>query len=518
MKDLAKPAIDVVNNNILKFYPAERWLKTYINWMENIRDWCISRQLWWGHRIPVYYCQKCGQMIVAHDRPLKCENCDTMDWKQDENVLDTWFSSWLWPFSTMDWPEKNEVLEYFYPTDVLITAPDIIFFWVARMIMAGLEFMDEIPFKVVYLNGIVRDSIGRKMSKSLGNGIDPLDIIERYSADAMRFTLLVLSAEGQDINLSESHFEMGRNFSNKIWNAYRFIAMNLNTENNNYLDYKKYYQLSDKWILSRLQKTIDNVGKNLDNYRLNDSITAVYHFFWHEFCDWYLEQIKARLTDESPQVEKETAVSIAVQVMKTCMNLLHPYIPFITEEIWDRLKIEGQESIVISTWPIVSHELVDDKSEKEMIFIQNVITSIRNIRSEMNIPLSSKVDFKFKSEDKGKTEIINKQTQYIQQLARVSKIEQIPISEKIRGTAMNVVDNVELFVPLIGLIDLDKERSRLVKEMERLNSQIKALDKKLSNSQFLDKAPASVIEQEKNKRQNFIEKFEKIKRNIDQLN
>jgi valyl-tRNA synthetase len=294
--------------------------------------------------------------------------------------------------------------------------------------------------------------------------------------------------------------------------------MNLNTENNNYLGYKKYYQLSDKWILSRLQKTIHNVGKNLDNYRLNDSITAVYHFFWHEFCDWYLEQIKARLTDESPQVEKETAVSIAVQVMKTCMNLLHPYIPFITEEIWDRLKIEGQESIVISTWPIVSHELVDDKSEKEMIFIQNVITSIRNIRSEMNIPLSSKVDFKFKSEDKGKTEIINKQTQYIQQLARVSKIEQIPISEKIRGTAMNVVDNVELFVPLIGLIDLDKERSRLVKEMERLNSQIKALDKKLSNSQFLDKAPASVIEQEKNKRQNFIEKFEKIKRNIDQLN
>ncbi len=518
MKELARPAIDVVQNGRLKIHPAERWLKTYINWLENIRDWCISRQLWWGHRIPVYYCQKCGEMVAAQEQPDHCPKCQANEWKQDENVLDTWFSSWLWPFSTLGWPDETPDLKYFYPTDVLATGPDIIFFWVARMVMAGMEFMEEIPFRDVYLNGIIRDNIGRKMSKSLGNGIDPVDIIDRYSADAMRFTLLMLSSEGQDINLSESHFEMGRNFSNKIWNAYRFLALNLDQPHDDYQNYKQHYQLADHWILSRLQTTINEVGKNLDNFRLNDSITTVYHFFWHEYCDWYLELIKPRLSEEADPEQKKTVRAIAVHVMKTCMGLLHPYIPFISEEIWQRLKNEDEDSLVIAAWPKATKELVGSGVEHDMQFVQNVIVAIRNIRSEMNVPPGSKAELVVKSDDRQRLALLNKQSEYLNRLARIKSIREVPHSETVTGAAMAVVENIELFIPLAGLIDLTVERNRLQKEIDRLVNQVNGLNKKLLNKQFLEKAPENVVNQEKEKLRDFSEKLSKLNKNLEQLN
>jgi valyl-tRNA synthetase len=518
MKDLAKPAINVVTDGQLKFYPAERWLKTYINWLENIRDWCISRQLWWGHRIPVYYCQECGEVVATHQQPDTCEKCSGNRWKQDENVLDTWFSSWLWPFSTLGWPDETPELKYFYPTNLLVTGPDIIFFWVARMIMSGMEFMSNIPFQDVYLNGIIRDHIGRKMSKSLGNGIDPLDIIEKYSADAMRFTLIMLSSEGQDINLAESHFEIGRNFSNKVWNAFRFLAMNFDIPMDNYLDYQQHFQLSDRWILSRLQHTIQEVGNNLENFRVNDSLSAVYHFFWHEFCDWYLELIKPRLTQDSVDSDRKAALTVGIHILKTCMNLLHPYIPFITEEIWNRLKNEQEKSIVISNWPVVKQELMDSKNEKEMVFIQNIIAAVRNIRSEMNVPLGSWADVRFKTDRQERANIIAKQAGYIRHLARVKKVSHISDQETIKGAAVAVVEGIELFVPLADLIDIEVERQRLSKEIGRLEGQIIGLNKKLQNEQFLNKAPESVVKQERDKLKTFQEKKQKLCINLDQLN
>ncbi len=518
MKELAQPAMEVVKDGRLKIHPAERWLKTYINWLENIRDWCISRQLWWGHRIPVYYCANCGETVAALDEPQKCPACGHQEWKQDENVLDTWFSSWLWPFSTLGWPDETPDLKYFYPTDLLVTGPDIIFFWVARMIMAGMEFMQDIPFREVYLNGIIRDHIGRKMSKSLGNGIDPLDIIEKYSADAMRYTLIILSSEGQDINLSESHFEMGRNFSNKIWNAYRFLAMNLEVPADNYPDYRQQFQLADCWILSRLAKTIGEVSRNLDNYRINDSLTAVYHFFWHEFCDWYLELIKPRLSPEADRIQRETARGVAVHVMKTCMNLMHPYIPFITEEIWMKLKNENEDSLVIAQWPRAESHLINEEAEGEMVLVQGVISAVRNIRSEMNVPPGRMAAMKFKTEDETLAGRISQQADYIKQLARVSELELVDRNEKIVAAAVAVLENIEIFVPLAGLIDLDAERSRLSREIERLETQVHGLEKKLLNEQYLSKAPQQVVLQDKEKLKNFSEKLEKFRSNLKLIN
>ncbi len=517
MKDLAKPAIEVVKDGRLKFHPAERWLKTYINWLENIRDWCISRQLWWGHRIPVYYCQECGNTVAAQQQPDACEKCGSTNWKQDEDVLDTWFSSWLWPFSTLGWPDDTPDLRYFYPTDTLVTGPDIIFFWVARMVMAGMEFMKDVPFRDVYLNGIVRDHLGRKMSKSLGNGIDPVEIIDKYSADAMRFTLIMLSSEGQDINLAESHFEMGRNFSNKVWNAYRFLAMNLEKPADNYLDYKEHFQLADRWILSRLQRTIEAVGGNLDKFRINDSLSAVYHFFWHEFCDWYLELIKPRLSAEAAPEERETVRAIAVHVMKVSMSLLHPYVPFITEEIWNRLKAKDEPSLVIAPWPQVQESLVNAQDEEEMRFVQEVIGAVRNIRSEMNVPPGRQATVKFKCDNPERVEIISRNQHYIKHLARLTEITPIDRRENVPSAAMAVVEDVEIYVPLEGLIDIEVEKQRLSKEIERLEKQIGGLEKKLSNQQFLEKAPRRVVQQEQEKLQNFRQKLEKLQNNLSQL-
>ncbi|GAB4368242.1 MAG: valine--tRNA ligase [Calditrichia bacterium] len=518
MKELAKPAIQVVEDGRIQLHPPERWFKTYINWLENIRDWCISRQLWWGHRIPVYYCQTCGETVAAHEAPDSCPTCQGREWKQDENVLDTWFSSWLWPFSTLGWPDETPELKYFYPTDTLVTGPDIIFFWVARMVMAGMEFMKDVPFRHVYLNGIVRDEFGRKMSKSLGNGIDPLEIIEKYSADAMRFTLIMLGSEGQDINLAVSHFDMGRNFSNKIWNAYRFLALNTDEPPDNYLDYAPRFQLADRWILSRLQTTIDEFTTNLENFRVNDSLQTLYHFFWHEFCDWYLEFIKPRLADQNDLLQKKTASAVAVHVLKSCMNMLHPFIPFITEEIWNRLKSPEESDLVISPMPQAEPDLSDKNAEADMNFIQEVIGAIRNIRSEMNVPPSKWASVKIKSAQEQKTVLLEKHFDYIKTLARIENMEHISEKDIVPQAAVAVVGDVELFIPLAGLIDIEVEKKRLSKEIGRLEGQIVGLQKKLSNEAFLSKAPEHVVNQEKEKLANFQIKLEKLNSNLRQLN
>lgn len=514
MKELAKPAIEVVKNGKMKLYPAERWQKTYINWLENIRDWCISRQLWWGHRIPVYYCEGCQEMKVAQEKPENCPQCGESEWRQDENVLDTWFSSWLWPFSTLGWPEETPDLRYFYPTTLLITAADIIFFWVARMVMAGMEFMNDIPFHSVYFNGIIRDQMGRKMSKSLGNGIDPLDIIDKYSADAMRFTLIMLGSEGQDINLAESSFDMGRNFSNKIWNAYRYLALNLEEPIDNYQDYSENFELADQWILSRLQQTIEDVTLNLEKFRINDSLSMVYHFFWHEYCDWYLELIKPRLLAEGNEKEKTVARSIAVHVMKTCMNLLHPYTPFISEEIWYRLKNDSEPSSVVSEWPQANSSIVNKNAEAEMSFVQNLISAVRNIRSEMNVPPGSYAELKFKSSNNSYIEQVNRNSHAIMNLSKIKTIEHIDAKKLVAFAAVAVVKDVELFVPLAGLIDLEVEKNRLSKEIGRLDKQVEGLSKKLRNEQYLQKAPENVVQQDRDKLKNFTEKLEKLKANL----
>ncbi len=527
MKDLATPAMEVVTSGRLKFYPAERWLKTYINWMENIRDWCISRQLWWGHRIPVYYCHQCGEIVAAHHQPDSCSSCQGKEWNQDDDVLDTWFTSWLWPFSTLGWPDETPDLRYFYPTSLLVTGPDIIFFWVARMIMAGLEFVGDVPFHDVYLNGIVRDQAGRKMSKSLGNGIDPLDMIEKYSADAVRFTLIMLSSEGQDINLSESHFEMGRNFSNKIWNAYRFLALNLDSDDHggddfqdysDYMQYRARFQLADRWILSRLQQAVGEVSRNLESYRVNDSLNVIYHFFWHEFCDWYLELIKPRLAADAKQEDRLTALGIARQVMTACMNVLHPFVPFISEEISARLSDGRAPSIVISPWPEALAELTDPVAESEMAIVQQVISAVRNIRSEMNVPPGNMANLKFKTGSRKIAGIIRNHEGYIHHLARVQEIEQIPVNQNVSAAAVAVVDQMELFVPLEGLIDRELEKSRLTREINRLEDQVMALQKKLHNVQYLEKAPSAVVQQDREKQKNFTEKLDKLRSNLKLLN
>ncbi|RMI15307.1 MAG: valine--tRNA ligase [Calditrichaeota bacterium] len=517
MKEMAKPALKAVLEGEIKLHPEERWIKTYIHWMENIRDWCISRQLWWGHQIPVFYCDNCEHMMVQHEAPQRCEKCGSNEIHQDEDVLDTWFSSWLWPFATLGWPEDTPELRYFYPTDTLVTGADILFFWVARMIMAGYEFMGEKPFKDVYLNGIVRDAQGRKMSKSLGNGIDPLDIIEKYSADALRFTLLMLSSEGQDINLAESHFEIGRNFSNKLWNAYRFLALNIEEPNDNFREYGEHLELADRWILSRLHRTIQQVSESIDTFRLSDSLKAVYHFFWDELCDWYLELIKSRLTLEGDHPSKEVARRVATYVMKQCMNLLHPYIPFITEEIWQRLKNSSEESVVISPWPEAEEAMIDSQAEEEMRFIQEVITGIRATRSEMNVPPSRKSMLLYRTGNSTVEERLTRYASYITQLARTEAIRPVTDENELKGSAALVVDQAELFIPLAELIDVEAEKQRLEKEISRVTQQMAGLQKKLSNEDFLQKAPEAVVQNTREKLHNLTEKLNKLKANLGRL-
>lgn len=523
MSDLAKPALDVVLEGRIQFHP-EKWIKTYEHWMRNIKDWCVSRQLWWGHRIPAYYAPD-GTVAVAATREEalrilreKHPQLSDAEMRQDEDVLDTWFSSWLVPFSSFGWPDRTKELEYFYPTSLLVTGPDIIFFWVARMIMAGMEFMKEVPFHAVYFNGIVRDEHGRKMSKSLGNGIDPIEVIHEYSADALRFTLVDLSAEGQDIHLAKRHFELGRNFSNKVWNAYRFLGMQMqNVPDARPVkpDPGSIQHLADRWILSRYHRAVRGITDGLNNYRLHEAMDSVYRFFWADYCDWYLELIKSRLYGPDEK-ERSTTLSTALYIMEGIVKLLHPITPFITEEIWQRLATrQPNESIMRTAWESSDDRLVDENAESDMTALQEMIVGIRNIRSEMNVSPSIRTPVILRTADESMRSRILQNASYIQDLARV---ESVSFGDKPAKSASAIVRSVEVYVPLEGLIDVDVERTRLSKEIDRLTSQIQGIEKKLQNVDFLARAPHEVVEKEKSKRDTFETTLAKLKSNLALLN
>jgi len=527
IKPLAEPALQAVKDGRIRFHPA-KWTKVYTHWMENIRDWCISRQLWWGHRIPVYYCGSCGEMMVRRTAPDRCTKCGATEIRQDEDVLDTWFSSWLWPFSTLGWPEKTKELEYYYPTDTLVTGPDIIFFWVARMIMAGMRFCGDIPFRDVYIHGIIRDAQGRKMSKSLGNGIDPLEMIGKFSADAVRFSLIMLSSEDQDIRLDESKFELGRNFSNKLWNAHRFLMMSLSDNGaGNVLplmhdvdeagaEAAVTWPLEDRWILSRCQRVIADVTSCLDRFRLGDAAYTAYHFFWHEFCDWYLEMIKPRLYGKRDG--KERALAVALVVLRDAMRLLHPIIPFITEEIWQRVPGHDKPvSIATDTWPRVNENLIDGDIEREAEVVQRVTFAIRNMRSEMNVPPTADVRAIVQPR-KGWTEkVLRGNAGHIAELARCSEVVVDAAASVPRQSARTFLADADVFVPLEGLIDIDEERQRLEKERDRISELADRVRATLSNRQFLEKAPPDVVQQRKEKLEEFEQKLRRLGESLSAL-
>ncbi len=510
MKPLAEPAIKAVKDGDTQFVP-ERFSKTYMNWMENVFDWCISRQLWWGHRIPAFYCQECGETIVSKDDITACPHCGGKV-KQDEDVLDTWFSSALWPFSTLGWPEKTADLDYFYPTSVLVTGYDIIFFWVSRMIFSALEHTGKAPFKHVFIHGLVRDSQGRKMSKSLGNGIDPLEIIDQYGADALRFTLATGNAPGNDMRFYMERVEASRNFANKIWNASRFTLMNLDITENK-LPCASELQLEDKWILSKYNTVVKEVTENLDKFELGVAVSKLYDFIWDNFCDWYIELVKPRLFDKENPTAK-TAQYVLTYVLSNTMKLLHPFMPFITEEIWQHLPHEG-ESIVISDYPKYSPELDFPEDEKNMELIMGAISAIRNRRAEMNVPPSKKAKVIVVTD---KSCVFQKGTAFFEKLASASETTVKADKTEIDANSVNiVVDGAEIFIPMGELVDKDKELERLNAEKKKLEGEIKRVEGKLSNEGFVSKAPEKVIEEEKEKGRKYTEMLEKVLESIKNL-
>lgn len=517
MDVLAKPAIEAVNSGRIKFSP-ERWVKTYNHWMENIRDWCISRQLWWGHRIPVFSCNDCGWENALREDPDRCPVCGSENLRQDNDVLDTWFSSWLWPFSTLGWPGKNRDLSYYYPTNDLVTAPDIIFFWVARMIMAGIEFMGDIPFENVYYTGIIRDAQGRKMSKSLGNSPDPLDIIDRFGADALRFSIMLIAPQGQDILFDEERLEVGRNFMNKLWNASRFILMNLDETilENELVNKADALELSDHWILERLNKTIAAVNDYLAKYRFNDAAKEIYDFTWSYFCDWYIELIKLRLYGDNEK-EKQTALQVAVHVLKNILKLLHPFAPFITEEIWQSVKSESEPDIIVSLWPQAADTEGNTAISDEMDLIMQVITAIRTIRSENSLPPSKKADVLISGGSDEQRAMISRYDQY---LTALGKIENLTVSisiDKPACSAAAVVGSFEIYIPLAGLIDVEKEKQRLGKEIQANENRLKAIFSKVNNPFFMEKAPAEIVQREREKAAGIQESLALLKENLKTL-
>ncbi|OBR94543.1 valine--tRNA ligase [Clostridium ragsdalei P11] len=516
MKSLAEPAIKVVRDKKVKFVP-ERFEKTYFNWMENIQDWCISRQLWWGHRIPVWYCKDCGEVIVTDGEATKCTKCGSTNLEQDKDVLDTWFSSALWPFSTLGWPDKTEDLKCFYPNNTLVTGYDIIFFWVARMIFSGLYCMDDIPFENVLIHGIVRDSQGRKMSKSLGNGVDPIEVIEQYGADALRFTLITGNAPGNDIRYYPERVEASRNFANKIWNASRFVLMNIDEDlMNKYKDCKD-YSGADRWIMSKLNTLVKEVTDNIEKFELGIASQKLYDFIWGELCDWYIELVKPVMYGEDEKA-KGVAYNVLNNVLSTSLQLLHPVMPFITEEIYTHLYTE-YESITISKWPEYDENLKDLKAEKDMEYIIEAIREIRNIRTEMNVPFSRKAKIIVRVAEKDAYEAFQNGEDYFKKLASASEVEFLKDkNDAPKNIVSAVTRGAELFIPLFDLVDMDKEIERLNKEKEKLEGEIKRVENKLSNEKFVAKAPEAVVNAEREKGDKYremlntvVERLENIK-------
>lgn len=509
MQPLAEPAAKAVEEGKTRFIP-ERFTKTYMHWMENVHDWCISRQLWWGHRIPAFYCTECGETTVSKEDITVCPKCGGKV-KQDEDVLDTWFSSALWPFSTLGWPDKTEELEHFYPTSVLVTGYDIIFFWVARMIFSGIEHMGEVPFKDVYIHGLVRDSQGRKMSKSLGNGIDPLEIIDKYGADALRFTLATGNSPGNDMRFYTERVEASRNFANKIWNASRFVLMNLSIDKCELPELDK-LEISDKWILSRYNDLVKEVTENLDKYELGIAVSKLYDFIWDEFCDWYIELVKPRFFEEGES--NITAQKVLVYVLSNTLKLLHPFMPFITEEIWQALPHEGK-SIMISSFPVYDESFKNSDAEHEMQLIMDAIKGIRNIRNEMNVPPSKKAAIYVVTEQQS---VFENGTVFFQKLASASDVNVVSDKSGLPENAVSVVvPGAEMLLPLDELVDKEKELERLSKEQKRLESEIKRVEGKLSNKGFTEKAPAKVVEEERQKGEKYKEMLKTVLESIDKL-
>ncbi|MBN2102989.1 valine--tRNA ligase [bacterium] len=544
MKPLAEPAVHAVKEGKIKFYP-KHWEDTYFHWMENIRDWCISRQIWWGHRIPVWTCDN-GHLNVSRKIPTVCSECGSTKLTQDPDVLDTWFSSWLWPFSTLGWPEEEPELCKFFPTNTLATGPDIIFFWVARMIMASLEFMGDVPFTDVYFNGMIRDLSGRKMSKSLGNSPDPLWLIQgadseivkefakknpsykkgvpAYGADAIRLTMVYLTPLGGDVHFDHTLVEMGQKFCNKLWNASRFVLMNLDETDKLPHNHDLHFtslDITDRWILSRLQKSIRQVHQDLEQFRFNEAAHTIHGFVWGEFCDWYLELIKPRLYVRNQSEVRKKAQSVVLYTLERILRLLHPFIPFITEEVWQALhsseNSEGMKTIMTQQYPVFESGFVDDDAEISMELLQQVITSVRNIRGEMNVPQDKKASLFIR----GDAEAIKSVDQYalhIRRLANVDHLETGAGLQRPESAAASVVKNLELFIPLGGLIDIDKEKDRIQKEILRLEGLLKGISAKLKNKNFIGRAPGSVVEREKQKEKDTQQKLEKLKANLAVLN
>ncbi|MCM8899883.1 valine--tRNA ligase [Caldicoprobacter algeriensis] len=515
MKPLAEPAIKAVKEGKIKFVP-ERFEKIYFNWMENIKDWCISRQLWWGHRIPAYYCQDCGETMVERSMPERCSSCGSTNLKQDEDVLDTWFSSALWPFSTLGWPDETEDLKYFYPTSVLVTGYDIIFFWVARMIFSGLEHVGEIPFRYVLIHGIVRDSEGRKMSKSLGNGIDPLKVIERYGADALRLTLVTGNSPGNDMRFYWERVEANRNFCNKLWNAARFILMNMQ---NSGIDKprKGKLELPDRWIISRYNRVVKEVTDNLEKFELGIAVQKLYDFIWDEFCDWYIELAKPGLYSQDPGL-KESKLYTLTYVLVNTLKLLHPFMPFITEEIWQHLPTRESDSIMISSWPKVNEEEIDAEAEEQMAAVMDAIRSIRNIRAEMEVPPSRRAKVILVVNDDWR-DIFEESKAYFERLAWASEVVLKSDKGGIPSNAVSAVtDKAQIFMPLEDLVDFEKEMERLLKEKANLEKELARVEGKLSNRNFVEKAPPAVVEEERKKKAKYEDMMAKVLSRIEALN
>ena len=509
-RPLAEPAIEAVRSGRIRIVPRF-WENTYFEWMENIRDWCISRQIWWGHQIPAWTCGACGALTVARETPQACA-CGSRDLVQETDVLDTWFSSALWPFSTLGWPDDTPELRRFYPTSVLCTGFDILFFWVARMIMMGLRFMGDIPFETVYIHALIRDAEGQKMSKTRGNVIDPLVMMERYGTDALRFTLAAFAAQGRDIKLSEERIDGYRHFCNKLWNASRFAFMNLKDYTGTCeLEAQEARSLADRWILSRLNAAVSEVNRALEEFKFNEAAQAIYKFIWNEFCDWYIELSKSRLLSKSP--ERSRTQNVLVHVLETSLKLLHPFMPFITEEIWQKLPKSG-ESLMVAPFPKPAAERTDTEAENQMHIVMGIISGVRNIRGEMNLNPKLETSVSVRTDDAEVLALLENSTPYIKELARVREFIAGPDAEKPKVAATFVIDGLEGHVNLEGLMDYAEEKKRLEKELKKTEKDLIYIEKKLSNPEFVNKAPPEVIDKDRTKQQSLSEKRTKLQTHL----